>query len=274
MPAAPRPPGSPPRPVAARADAPTPEAPRLRTEFIRIAAHELRTPLTVIRGYSDVLASGRAGPMSEQQQRMVALIDLCAGRVYGVVEDLIVLSGLDDGSFGLAPRPTVLAPLAARAAGELATPARAAGVTIDVAVPEAVGLHADPHHLRRALSNLLSAAIGFAPRRGTVRLAADPCAEGGVRVVIACPDGGTPAAEQRAAYERCFGPGPGLNPGVAELEGVGLALAVAGVVVRRHGGTLDVVAQDAGIAVTVTLPPAPPPDPAHVLLRRRGAIRT
>ncbi|MEV6924482.1 histidine kinase dimerization/phospho-acceptor domain-containing protein [Dactylosporangium sp. NPDC051485] len=245
-----------------------PVPPPGKAEFLRIASHELRTPLTSLRGYSELLVSGRAGPLSEQQLRMVAMIDLCASRVYGIVEDLIVLAGLDEGSFGLAVEPTRLAPLAVRVAGELATRARAAGVTIDVAVPDAAALDADPRHLQRALANLLSAAIAFAPRQGTVRLAAEPDPGGSVRVALRCPLGGTPAGEQRALYERCFGPGP------AELEGIGLALVVVAAVVRHHGGSLAVSASDTDVTVTVILPPAPPPDPSHVVLHRRAPVRT
>ena len=238
----------------------------LRTEFMRVASHELRTPLTSIRGYSELLASGRAGPLSEQQQRMVTLIDLCAGQLHGIVEDLIVLAGLDDGSFGLALEPTRLAPLVGRVAGELGTHARAAGVTLAVDVPGEAVLVADPRHLHRALSSLLATAVTFAPKHGTVTVRGRLETDGGAGVLVGCPAGGVGAEEQLAVYERGLGPGP------AQLEGVGLALAVVRAVVQRHGGTVETSAGDEGVTVIVGLPSAPPADPAHVLLDRRTTV--
>jgi hypothetical protein len=46
----------------------------IRTTFLRLMSHELRTPS--IRGYSELLVTGRAGPFSDQQHRMVTMIDL------------------------------------------------------------------------------------------------------------------------------------------------------------------------------------------------------
>ncbi|MFI5912576.1 sensor histidine kinase [Dactylosporangium sp. NPDC051541] len=240
--------------------------PPAQAELLRLAEHELRTPLTSIRGYSELLATGRAGALSEQQQRMAGLIDLCAGKVYGIIEGLIVLAGLGDGSFGLAVEPTPLAPLAARVAAEVATQARAAAVALDVAVPAELTIVADPRHLQRALAGLVRTAIDFAPARGTVRLAARTPAGGGTQVVVTGPAGGPAAGEQLELYDRCLR----ADAGPADLEGPGLGLAVAHAVVAHHGGTVTAGADGTGVAVTVTLPAAPPDDPACVVVRRRS----
>ncbi|GAA3456151.1 ATP-binding protein [Dactylosporangium matsuzakiense] len=262
--------------------------PPAQAELLRLAAHELRTPLTSIRGYSELLATGRAGELTDQQQRMASLIDLCAGKVYATIEALIVLIGIGDGTFGLAVEPTRLAPLAVRAAAEVATRARVAGVAIDVAVADDVTLLADPRHLQRALAELLGTAIDLAPRDGTVRLAAStrPAASpvsprpaaavpvpaaavpvpAATHLVVTCPPGGPAAGEQLALYDRCLCAAPAL----ADLEGPGLGLAVAHAVVAHHGGTIAATADDTGVTVTVTLPSAPPDDPSHIVLRRRA----
>ncbi|GAA3305457.1 hypothetical protein Dvina_14760 [Dactylosporangium vinaceum] len=268
--------------------------PPAQAELLQLAAHELRTPLTSIRGYSELLATGRAGELTDQQQRMASLIDLCAGKVYATIEALIVLTGIGDGTFGLAVEPTRLAPLAVRVAAEVATRARVAGVAIDVAVADDVTLLADPRHLQRALAELLGTAIDLAPRDGTVRLAAstNPAASpvsphpaasavathpapavpvpAATHLVVTCPPGGPAAGEQLALYDRCLCAAPAL----ADLEGPGLGLAVAHAVVAHHGGTIAATADDTGVTVTVTLPSAPPDDPSHIVLRRRAFSRS
>jgi signal transduction histidine kinase len=50
------------------------ELDRLKSNFLATVSHELRTPLTSIIGYSDMLASGLAGPLSPEQAEFVETI--------------------------------------------------------------------------------------------------------------------------------------------------------------------------------------------------------
>src|SRR5690606_20249291 len=42
-----------------------------KSEFVSFVAHELKNPLTSIKGYSDILAKGAVGPLSDQQKMFV-----------------------------------------------------------------------------------------------------------------------------------------------------------------------------------------------------------
>jgi signal transduction histidine kinase len=61
-------------------------------QFIDDASHELRTPLTVVKGYNELLASGRAS--EEQQARAVARMRSEVERMEELVRDLLLLAEL------------------------------------------------------------------------------------------------------------------------------------------------------------------------------------
>jgi signal transduction histidine kinase len=59
-------------------------------QFIDDASHELRTPLTVVKGYNELLASGKASP--EQQARAVSRVQREVERMESLVRDLLLLA--------------------------------------------------------------------------------------------------------------------------------------------------------------------------------------
>ena len=68
---------------------------RLR-QFVADASHELRTPLTSIRGYTELLRKG-AFADEESRQRALPRVEHEAGRMGGLVDDLLLLARLDQG---------------------------------------------------------------------------------------------------------------------------------------------------------------------------------
>jgi signal transduction histidine kinase len=78
-----RPMGEPPRDPAEEA---AEDAARRR--FRRDLAHELATPLTPIAGYLRILESGKLGPLSEPQLRVVEAMRASLERLAGIVERL------------------------------------------------------------------------------------------------------------------------------------------------------------------------------------------
>jgi signal transduction histidine kinase len=111
--------------------------------FTSDAAHELRTPLMALRGELELVGS-KAQPMDDA---LLERLDVLCGRLGERIDDLVLLSTLDEG------RPLALAPvdLVALARDEAAVVAPAATVSSsDVVAP------ADPALMARAVRNLLA----------------------------------------------------------------------------------------------------------------------
>lgn len=61
---------------------------RESADLLHAASHELRTPLTSIVGFTELLADGAAGPVTAQQQRLLATVAQNAARLLAMVDGL------------------------------------------------------------------------------------------------------------------------------------------------------------------------------------------
>lgn len=68
------------------------ELDRLKTAFVSIVSHELRTPLTSIKGLTDNLMEGVAGPLSNKHRHYIARIQTNADRLTRMLNELLDLS--------------------------------------------------------------------------------------------------------------------------------------------------------------------------------------
>jgi signal transduction histidine kinase len=89
----------------------------MKDEFVALASHELRTPLTSIICYLGVVLDGEAGPLSDEQQRFVAVAARNADRLLRLVGDLIVVGQADASPLSLSPAPLDLGELTTDRAG-------------------------------------------------------------------------------------------------------------------------------------------------------------
>jgi signal transduction histidine kinase len=121
------------------------------------------------------------------------------------------------------------------------------GVNVEADTPDVL---ANPHHMRRAIANLLDNALKYTPERG--RVAVYVYADGDFVVFTVADSGvGIPLEEQSHIFERLF---RGSNVGDT-VAGTGLGLSIVKSIVDRHGGRVWVESQPGeGTTFTVMLP--------------------
>ncbi|MEV8565649.1 HAMP domain-containing sensor histidine kinase [Streptomyces sp. NPDC051322] len=216
-------------------------------QFVADASHELRTPLASIRGYAELTRRGReqTGP---DTRHALARIESEAGRMTGLVEDLLLLARLDAGR-PLSYRSTDLSPLVVDAVSD----ARAAGQDHQwrLRLPqEPAAVSADGARLHQVLVNLLANARTHTPP-GTTVTTGVRC-EGAWVVVEVEDDGpGIPADLLPHVFER-FARGDASRSRHAGSTGLGLAIVQA--VVTAHGGTVTVRCAPGHTVFAVRLP--------------------
>jgi two-component system, OmpR family, sensor kinase len=206
--------------------------------FVADASHELRTPLTSIRGYAELLRRG-ADADPEERLRAARRIEQEAARMGVLVEDLLLLARLDEGT------PLERAPVdAVRLVEDLAADARVVDPerTITVDAPDPVRVQGDRNRLTQVVTNLLANARAYSPGGSPVQLRVAPIdGQGRIEVVDH---------------------GPGIDPEVAphvfdrfwraddsrsrDRGGTGLGLAIVAAVVGAHGGHCEVLETDGG----------------------------
>ncbi|MFI5838095.1 ATP-binding protein [Catenuloplanes sp. NPDC051500] len=223
----------------------------VKTDFMSTVSHELRTPLTSISGYLEMLVDEDPGPLNPAQSRMLAVISRNTARLRGLIEDLLMLSRIEAGTFRAARREVDLARLISGVREAIVPAAEKSGITLTVSAEEDLRLNADGDQIDRVLSSLLSNALKFTPAGGAVSLTARR--EDDQAVVMVSDTGmGVPAGEQDQLFTRFF---RASNATHRAVPGTGMGLAITHAIVRNHGGTITATsAENTGTTVTVRLP--------------------
>jgi signal transduction histidine kinase len=71
-----------------------PSWPRL----LSLAVHELRTPMTVVAGYIRMLLKDRAGPVTDQQRRLLEEAEKSCTRLSALIAEMSEVGALDKGT--------------------------------------------------------------------------------------------------------------------------------------------------------------------------------
>lgn len=228
---------------------------RSKTDFLSTVSHELRTPLTSITGYVELLRFGDAGPVGEEQVRMLDVIDRSAGRLRALIEDLLTLSRIEAGALRSRTELVEIRGLVQSAIATVEPSAAEAGVCLDVDLDEErIGIQGDPGQLDRVLLNLLSNAVKFSRPGGRVsvrtRMVGDE-----VTIEVTDTGIGIPEAEQDKLFTRFF---RATNATDRAIKGTGLGLTIVRSIVEQHEGSLSVTSvEGAGTTVHVRLPGRP-----------------
>jgi signal transduction histidine kinase len=222
-----------------------------KTEFMSTVSHELRTPLTSIAGYLEILRDADAGAVTPAQDRMLDVITRNTVRLRALIEDLLILSKIEGGTFRTVRSTVDMAALVTSALVAIAPAAAKASVGVHTDVRGPLEIQADADQLDRVLMNLLSNAVKFTPTDGTVTVAGRR-ENGEVVLTVADTGMGIPPTEQQALFARFF---RASNAVQQAIPGTGLGLAIVRTIIDNHRGTIEVQSTEgAGTAVTVRLP--------------------
>jgi signal transduction histidine kinase len=231
------------------------EVARLKDEFVGLISHELRTPLSSILGYLELLRDNDEQPLSEEQEQYLAVAERNAHRLLRLVGDLLFTAQVESGKFPL-DRGDVELERVVTAAVESARPAAtAAGITVNEVVTDSTAVtYGDPVRLGQVCDNLISNAIKFTPKGGTVTVSLSATATDAV-ITVRDTGMGIPESELDQLFARFFRATTATRNAV---PGVGLGLTITKAIVTAHHGEMAVTSEEGvGTEFTVTLPLAP-----------------
>jgi signal transduction histidine kinase/CHASE3 domain sensor protein len=225
---------------------------RAKATFLASASHDLRTPLTSIIGYVELLSDGDAGPIRPDQAKMLDGVDRNARRLKTMIEDMLTISKIELGAFTSRLHPLDLTSLVPAAADVVRPSAAAGGLAFAVSCPEhGLMVDGDPEQLDRVLVNLLTNAVKYTPRGGSVALTVGSVADAAV-LTVTDTGIGIPEQDQGSLFTRFF---RATNAVEAAIPGSGLGLSIVHSIVANHHGDLGVESvQGEGTTVTVRIP--------------------
>ena len=219
-------------------------------QFVADASHELRTPLATVRGYAELYRQGAVSKPEDVASAM-GRIESEAGRMSGLVEDLLLLARLDD------HRPmeitdvdlTVLAADAVSDAGALDPTRRVSLLGLSGQLEPTV-VPGDDGKLRQVLTNLVGNALNHTPAGTPVEVVVGvrPSTDRAVLEVRDHGPGVHPASARRV-FERFYRADPSRTRATGGGNGLGLAIVAA--IVGAHHGKVGVAQTPGGGATFV-----------------------
>ena len=223
-----------------------------KSAFLANMSHELRTPLNAVIGFSELLEQQIFGTLNEKQRTYVGNVLLSGRHLLQLVNDVLDISKVEAGRMDLAYERTPIGSIVDVVRGVIGGLAAKRGIRLEVALPPGLpDVFVDPGRIKQVLYNLISNAIKFTPKGGTVRLTARADARS---LTIAVSDTGIGIA--RADLPRLFREFEQLaQPNGTRPEGTGLGLALSRRLVELHGGRVEVESElGRGSTFSVHLP--------------------
>jgi cell cycle sensor histidine kinase DivJ len=239
-----------------------------RARFLANMSHELRTPLNAIMGFSDMMRARMFGELTPKYAEYADLIHESGGHLLDLINDVLDMSKIEAQRYTLSREVFDVRDALNAALRLMRLQADDAGVKLRAVLPaEPLMVDADKRAVKQIALNLLSNALKFTPRDGTVILSAQAAA--GVLEIVVADTGMGIAAED---LQRLGQPFEQAGGGEDRARGTGLGLSLVDAFAKLHGGSLTLESRlGEGTAATLRMPvlvePAqtlsiesPPPD--------------
>jgi PAS domain S-box-containing protein len=219
-------------------------------EYVGIASHELKNPITTLSLYSELLERRLQLHRDKKNLGMLHDIQAQAGRLLGLIDDLLIVSKLGGGTFEL--HKTVFNPdvLIRKVIKDFKNSATKHRIIYRPIVRKEV--LADQERIAQVLINLLTNAIKYSPLATKIVVHAK-CTKGKYIISIQDFGPGITALDQRHIFSRFFRT---RDVDAGNISGSGLGLYISREIIQKHRGTLSVkssVGKGTTFSFTLTL---------------------
>lgn len=193
--------------------------------------HELKTPLAVIHGYAEGLKEGIA---ADKQEHYLDVILEEAQRMDGMVLEMLDLSRLEAGKVRLATDRFSLLELTKRVVDKMSLLVEEKELTVEYARVQDCDITADEGRITQAVTNLVSNAIKYSPRGGTVSVSVTREKN---QAMFSIENQSEPLSEE--ALAKIWDSFYRTDKSRTE-KGTGLGLPITKAIIELHGGTCQV----------------------------------
>jgi protein-histidine pros-kinase len=231
------------------------EASLAKDRFLASMSHELRTPLNAIIGFTGTLLMKLPGPLTEEQDQQLRIIQTSARHLLSLINDVLDLAKVQAGKIEVHFEPVDPKAVLEEVATSLRGAAEQKGLNFEVSVPEeSFTITTDHRALHQILTNLIGNAIKYT-EKGTVRAVLAARQRNAANVIeFDVVDSGIGIAP--ADQHRIFNPFEQVDTSsTRRFEGVGLGLFLSSRLAQTIGGTLTLKSKpQQGSTFTLSLP--------------------
>jgi len=221
-----------------------------RNRFLRHMSHELKTPLANIREGTELLMDGAVGELDSSQREVTAILRENGIKLQRMIENLLSFSAWQTSSVGLEASEFRLRPLVKQVLENQQLTLLSQRVRLEVRV-EDITLVADRGKIRLILENLVSNAVKYSPKGGTIHVRAR--AAGGQLILDVADNGpGIPPEDRGHIFDAFY---TGRAARSSAVKGTGIGLSVVLEFVSAHHGTVEIVdGEFPGAHFRITMP--------------------
>jgi signal transduction histidine kinase len=211
------------------------ELDRLKSSFLANMSHELRTPLNSILGFADVMLEEIDGPLTENMNNDLGLIQKNGQHLLNLINDVLDMAKIESGKMNLNLEKfrvheifeevtSITAPLAS---------AKNLALFIENKSDQEVEISADRTRLRQVMINLINNAIKFT-EKGKISMRVTPQGEQ-VLIVVRDTGVGIPPDKLEVVFREFTQVDVSST---RKAGGTGLGLPISRRLVEMHGGRL------------------------------------
>lgn len=229
-----------------------------KSRFVSFVAHELKNPMASIKGYTELIAGGMAGPVTDMQASFLATVRSNVDRMNTIVSDLNDLTKIQVGNLRLDCSRVCLSETLVEVTRSLQRQIDEKELIFTKDIPTNLpDVWADASRLSQVLTNLISNAVKYTHAGGVISVMAEemPAIESSssevIHISVQDHGIGIPLTDQKMVFQQYF-----RTDAAKEMaSGTGLGLNITRSLVELQGGNIWFESEPgAGTTFHFTLP--------------------
>jgi len=218
------------------------ELDRLKSEFLATLSHELKTPLVSIKGYLDLMATQKMGPLTEKQEKALKVSLKNTSHLNNLISSILNFARMEAGKLKFDMVNQKLQPNINDIVDSLKPLADGRNIGFVISMdPGLPAVSMDPDLIHRVLSNLIENSIKFSQPGSSISIRAFQSDAGRIQVDITDQGCGIPADKIDKIKAPFF---QADKSDTRPTGGLGLGLAIAEKILAGHGTSLAIKSEE------------------------------
>ncbi|WP_445474174.1 ATP-binding protein [Methanococcoides methylutens] len=224
---------------------------RTKSEFIANMSHELRTPLNSIIGFSNIIYNESHGSLNESQKKYISTVIRNGKHLSNIINDILSVSKIEAGKMELHVDEFFVSDTINEVEAMMAPIALEKGIDMSCNIDIVMPVKADMIKFKQIVYNLVSNAINFTDKGGTVTIGGNISED---FVHISVKDRGIGISPEN--QDKLFNPFFQADSSISrKVGGTGLGLVIVKKFTEMHGGYVQVESKEGeGSTFTVSFP--------------------
>jgi signal transduction histidine kinase len=224
-----------------------------KDKFFSIIAHDLRGPMGGFMGLTDLLTEELSNMSMAEIQEFLGSMRESATNLFKLLENLLQWARVQQGGIIFNRERVLFRPIVIESLELIRESAKKKGITIISDISEELEVFADSNLLQTVIRNLVSNAVKFSARGGTVNISAKTTEDDSVEISV--KDMGI--GMNREMIETLFRIDvKNGRPGTEGEQSTGLGLLLCKEYIEKHGGHIRVESEvGKGSVFTFNIPP-------------------